>query len=110
MKIFFAALFVSVSVAAQTLQHHLTSPTLQPESCRDHVARTRHEFIDATQWTHDQEFKENLNIVYVRTGDPNYVAHICSNNKIIGYYNVLVAIAIYERRENMFGKGAPITH
>ena len=106
------AFLILIGYAAypQTLQHHAEPSELKPQSCRDHVAQTRHEFLDAAQWTDDQEFKDNLAKVYVRTGDIKYVAHVCSNEKLIRYYNVLVDLAIYDRRQNMLQKKVPITH
>ena len=91
-------MWLAHSLPAQTLQRHPYPPSLHPESCREHVALTRHEFLDAAPWTNDKKLKDDLVHTYLNAEKPQFVAKICSTHRLESFYNLLIAGAIYTHR------------
>jgi hypothetical protein len=105
---YLAPLIICGLCHAQTLQRRVGPPELQPESCRDHVARSRHSFKDAADIITtkvDPEMHAGLLGVYNATGDQHQIGIMCEDVKLAKLYDLELNLAVYTRFAFLEAKG-----
>lgn len=87
--------------SAQVLQRRTEPPPVHPESCRDHIALTRHTFLEASFVEPDPDEASDMRRLWGDFGQTGFVARICGAPKLAHEYDVILGLAELRRRENI---------
>ena len=89
-------------------------PTLQrregprPEGCEDHVARTRHTYLDTAQVVEDPQVRRDLLATYNRLSKDKLVLRMCTQPKFLVWYDLDLSM-VELQRQYVIAAGQPDT-
>lgn len=92
-------MWMVLSLPAQTLQRHPYPPKLHPESCRDHVAHTRHILLDTIKVEIDPNRTKHMSLLYHKLDDPRSIELLCASAEMVKEYDVILSLAELRRRQ-----------
>jgi hypothetical protein len=85
----------ATSTPGPTLQHREGLP---PEGCEDHVARTRHTYLDTAQVVEDPKDRRDLLAIYNRLSNDKLVLRMCTQPKFLVWYDLDLSMVELQRQ------------